>query len=308
MSKLCDPKISVCIATYNMKQYLGHAVSSCLDQLFDKDQIEIIIYDDCSTDGTDKIQWLDDVPGLRYIRSPENNGVGKGFNEAIRRAKGEIVVLMCADDIIAEQMFFHDLVEMFQDPTIGYVHRYYYQFIHGEDEDVAVRAWRSEDPIIQANNPSGLAFRRKALEDCECSNKMFIETSQLASQVLAKGWYHGVLNYDAIAVRVHKSTSTRREYWLKRRVSSPVDDWVEIGGKDISKDYVSFIQIKNGFILSAVFEEIGKFIRHRPKNLVNLKFWFFAILAVITPRFILSRIPDLYRRTWGKWTTGRVFR
>jgi glycosyltransferase involved in cell wall biosynthesis len=270
--------------------------------------MEIIVYDDCSTDGTEKLPWLKDIPNLIYIRGKKNVGVGNGFNAAIKAARGEIVIIFCADDIFCEPEYFKDVVCEFRDPTIGYISRYYYQFIDGKSSDHAVRAWRTKDPVIQANNPSGLAFRRKALKGCECSNKMFIETSQLASQVLNKGWSGGILKYDAVAVRVHASTSTRPGYWLKRRVSSPVDDWVEIGGKDIAKDYVSFIQIKNGLNNKYVFEEVRNFVKYRPINLFNPIFWFFAILALATPSVILRKIPDIYRRTWGAWTTGRVRR
>lgn len=308
MSKLCDPKISVCIATYNMKQYLAQAVSSILCQGMDRDQLEIIIYDDHSTDGTELIQWIHQIHNLRYIRGSKNLGVGAGFNQAIKAAKGEIVVLMCADDLICDPNYFKDLIRAFEDPTIGHVTRFYYQFIHGQNESIAVRAWRSRCPIIQANNPSGLAFRRIAMTGCECSNKMFIETSQLASQVIAKGWDWRIVTYDAIAVRVHNSTSTRRDYWLKRRVSSPLKDWLEIGGKDIAKDYVSLIQIKNGFTIGAVLEEIGAFLKYRKANWISPRFWFFAAVAVLTPRWILRKIPDLYRKTWGRLTTGRIYR
>jgi hypothetical protein len=214
---------------------------------------------------------------------------------------------MCADDLFTNKQVISDMVKIFkEDPAIGHVSRWYYQFVSGYRGPV--RAWRGQDPIILANNPSGLAFRRVYMTGCKMSNKMFIESSSLTSEVLAKGVKHRILPYDAIAVRVHGSTSTQAGYWLKRRVSSPVKDWYGIGGKDIAKDYVSFIQIKNGFTVEAVIEEIGNFIYLRPINLINPMFWFWAIVAVITPRFILRKLPAFYRHRIGRLITREIKR
>lgn len=289
-------KLSVVIATYNMGHLLSETIHSVkmamLDGATELTRNEIIVYDDCSTDKTYEYK---DMEGIRYIRGDKNVGVGNAFNAGIKDAKGEIVVLMCADDLVHTNYFSDVLKEFKRNPAVGYVTRWYYQFIDG-DSSVAVRAWRTDDLILQANNPSGLAFRKKALEGKGCSNKMFIETSYLASKVLEDGWAGVVLEYDAIAVRVHDSTSTRREYWLKRRVSSPVVDWYEIGCDEITKDYVSLVQIKNGFNISAVVEEIMNFIKLRPANVFEIKFWFYSIVALFTPRFILRELPKIYRK------------
>jgi hypothetical protein len=136
---------------------------------------------------------------------------------------------------------------------------------------------------------------------------MFIETSKLASDVIKDGWGWYIYRWDAIAVRVWNSTSRTGSYWIKRRVSSPVMDWHGIG-VDMTKEYVSFLQIKNGFKVSAVIEEMVNFVRLRPSNIFRIGFWFFGLLAILTPRWILRKIPEIYRSTWGKWTTKKKLR
>jgi hypothetical protein len=136
---------------------------------------------------------------------------------------------------------------------------------------------------------------------------MFIETSKLVSDVIKKYDYK-IIHYDTIAVRVHESTSTKPEYYLKRRVSSPVLDWAGIGEKEIAKDYVSLIQIKNGFKMSALLEEIRNFIIVRPLNLISPAFWFWSIITIITPRPILRLLPHLYRGIIGSKITGVIHR
>jgi len=299
-----NPKVSFCIASYNMKKFLAQAVSSCFEQTVQ--DFEVIIYDDCSTDGTETLPWLKDSR-IVYKRGETNVGVGEAFMRAIELSKGEYVILLCADDIIFHEEFVKDVMRSFSaSPTLGHVSRYYHQFIDGDP--APVRAWRTSSPLIQSNNPSGLAYRREALKGCQTSNKMFIETTQLTAQVLKSGWDYKILKYDAVSVRVHSSTSTQPGYYLKHRVSSPVMDWWELGEKDIAKDYVSFLQIKNGFRTSAVLEEVINFIKLRPINLLHPSFWFFAIIALTVPRKILRKLPHYYRITWGKWTTGIRYR
>lgn len=296
-------KVSVVIATYNMAHLIGHTVRSILSQTYDNK--EIIIYDDCSKDGTFDI--YKNLTYLKYYRGEKNVGVGEAFNRGIAVAQGEIVILMCADDLFTNDLVISDIVERFKtNRKIGHISRWYHQFIDGDRRPV--RAWRSGNPILQANNPSGLAFRKSALKRAKCSSKMFVETTALVSEVLKEGWAWGMIKYDTIAARVHKSTSTTPGYWLKHRVSSPVLDQVSLGAKEISTDYSSLIQIKNGFKISAVLEEIVNFIKVRPLNLINPMFWFFSMVSILTPRAVLRKIPDIYRRTVGRWTTKEVKR
>ena len=295
-------KVSIVIASYNMAHLILETIGSCMAQ--DYPNKEIIVYDDCSTDNTAHIDW--NVLGVKYRCGVKNGGVGYAFNEGIKYATGEIVIIMCADDLFLDNRYISDVVKCFQTDYVGYVTRWYSQFIDGDMRPV--RAWRGLNPVLLANNPSGLAFRTKALIGCKCSNKMFIETSQLAFDVLLNGWGYRILRYDAIGARVHGSTSTTPAYWLKRRVSSPVMDWWNLGVKEITTDYVSFIQIKNGFKMSAVYEEIWNFIKLRPKNLITPAFWFWAIVAIVIPRGILRKLPGFYRKYIGVRTTREVKR
>jgi glycosyltransferase involved in cell wall biosynthesis len=304
LDKPIIPKVSIVISVYNMAHLIMQTVKTCLAQ--DYPEIELIIYDDCSTDGIQNIYW-EAMRKIKFHRGIKNLGVGSSFNAAIRLATGDIIVLMCADDLFTCKEVIKDIVYTFSiNPRVGHVSRWYHQFIDGDPHPV--RAWRTSDIIVQANNPSGLAFRREALEGKYCSNKMFVETSSLVRDVSKDFWGTLILMYDTVAVRVHSSTSTQPGYWLKRRVSSPVMDWWAIGGAEIARDYVSFIQIKNGFKMSALWEEIYNFIKLRPANLLNPRFWFFAIVAVFTPRRILRKIPHWYRLHIGRRITKEVKR
>jgi len=296
--------VSIVIATYNMAKFLPETIRSCNWQ---DHGAEIILYDDCSTDNTHDLYATHSF--IKYYRGDKNGGVGNAFNAGIEKATGDIVILMCADDLFCDSRVISDIVKCFEvDPQIFHVSRYYHQFIDGDRRPV--RAWRSSNPFVLANNPSGLAFRRSAIDGCKCSSKMFVETTSLLRDACLKNpnGKIAILKYDAIAARVHKSTSTQAGYWLKHRVSSPVMDQVSLGAKEMAMDYASLIQIKNGFRMSAVLEEIWNFVKIRPLNLLNPIFWFYTILVIITPRMFLRSIPNLYRRTLGRWTTREIKR
>ena len=67
-------KVSVIILTYNHEKWIDDAVESVLNQSISS-EVEIIIHDDCSTDGTltKVLQWRDKHPDLiRVISAPEN--------------------------------------------------------------------------------------------------------------------------------------------------------------------------------------------------------------------------------------------
>jgi glycosyltransferase involved in cell wall biosynthesis len=296
--------VDICIATHNMAGVVMDTLISIMDQ--DYPHKRIIVYDDCSTDNSETL--LRSLSWIKYVRGSENLGVGNAFNRAIEEGKSEIVILMCADDLFTDRFVISDIVRHFNaDRTIAHVTRWYYQFVHGK-ESFPVRAWRGNDPLVLANNPSGLAFRRPYLSSCQCSNRMFIETSQLVSQVLAKGLKHRILKYDAVAVRVHGSTSRKPGYWGRRMVSSPVMDWNSIGCNAMLSDFCSLIQIKNNYTIQSVWREICNFVKLRPLNLLHPALWFFALIAMTFPRSVLMKLPEYYRMTIGRWTTREIKR
>ena len=274
------PSVSVCIANYKQDQFLQEAIESSKMQTVAHD---IVIYND--QDGV---------------------GSGEAFNRAIDASTGDIVILLCADDKFIDRNVIADILKAFEDMAVGHVSRYYYQFIDGKN--YPVRAWRGKDVIELANNPSGLAFRRKALTGNRLTNKMFVEAPTLVADVLAAGWDYKILPYDTVAVRIHNSTARSKDYYLKNWVTSPVEEWAKIGGRKLLTDYTSLIQIKNYFTTSAVLKECWNFIRLRPLNLINPGFWFFSMIALLAPRSVLYHIPDFYRRTWGQFFTSRVER
>jgi glycosyltransferase involved in cell wall biosynthesis len=92
-----EPKVSVCIATYNAGKYIDAQLHSILQQLEQGD--EVIVIDDVSTDGTpERIRSFGD-PRVRVIQRETNAGATKAFEQALRSATGDILFLSDQDDI-----------------------------------------------------------------------------------------------------------------------------------------------------------------------------------------------------------------
>ena len=88
--------ISVVIPVYNGEKTIGRAVESALAQNVDK---EIIVLDDCSTDGTASVlQPYMEQQKIRYVRNENNCGVAETRNRGVALAKGEYVAFLDSDD------------------------------------------------------------------------------------------------------------------------------------------------------------------------------------------------------------------
>ncbi len=88
-------KISAIIPAYNAGKYIRDALDSVLNQTYK--EIEIIVVDDGSTDGTQEIV-LRHYPSVRYFFQ-KNGGVAKARNRALREAQGVWVAFLDADDV-----------------------------------------------------------------------------------------------------------------------------------------------------------------------------------------------------------------
>lgn len=96
------PDISVVIPCYNGAAHVGRAIDSALAQQ-GAGTVEVIVVDDCSTDGSDRL--VSDLaradPRIRALANARNLGPGGTRNAAIAAATGAWIALLDADDAFA---------------------------------------------------------------------------------------------------------------------------------------------------------------------------------------------------------------
>lgn len=95
-------KISTVMPTFNVQGYIDEAVNSVAAQensLFD---LELIVIDDGSTDGTiDVVEQLkEEFPGEIIIIKQDNEGPGAARNKGMKVATGDFIAFLDGDDIL----------------------------------------------------------------------------------------------------------------------------------------------------------------------------------------------------------------
>lgn len=96
------PKVTVCVVTYNQKDFIAQCLQSLVDQETDF-PFEILVGDDCSTDGTSKIiaDFVDRYPGVVvHLRHSPNVGPYENYRYVHSLARGQFVAHLDGDDYI----------------------------------------------------------------------------------------------------------------------------------------------------------------------------------------------------------------
>lgn len=89
--------VSVCMATFNGARYVSRQLTSILDELADDD--EVIVIDDCSSDGTvEVVRHLGD-PRITVHVNHRNRGEVFSFGRAMALARNDFLFLSDQDDI-----------------------------------------------------------------------------------------------------------------------------------------------------------------------------------------------------------------
>jgi glycosyltransferase involved in cell wall biosynthesis len=282
-----SPTVSICIPTYNEKRIVHQTLRSALSQNYKNK--EILVIDDCSTDGTYGVVKSYDV---RHTRNEKNLGFTGNFNRLIDDAKGDIIVFLCGDDIFTDDNVVSDIVHRFaENEELGVIGRYYYQYIDGKPGAVAV----IRDPFyVSCCNPSGIAFRRKALKGKRVGDKIFTEIPNLVKDVINDNWRFGRMKYDTIAARLHKyNEACNSNYYLTQPQQSMIQNWSDVLGYPFIFGY-GLVQIKNR-CPQLLWQEIKVSVKLEPKCLLNPGFVFCMLAAIIVPTRILRALSLFYR-------------
>jgi glycosyltransferase involved in cell wall biosynthesis len=87
-------KLSVVIPVYNEEQWVRELVRRVRAVPIPK---EIIVVDDCSTDGTRGVLRDLEAEGVRIFYQPHNQGKGAALREGFRHVTGDVIVVQDAD-------------------------------------------------------------------------------------------------------------------------------------------------------------------------------------------------------------------
>ncbi len=116
------PRISVITPAYNRLDLIQETLDSVFGQSLG--DLEYILVDDGSSDGT--FEWLEGVqdPRLRLLTHPErqNRGQAASINLGLEQARGEFVVILDSDDLLAPGALEAHAAMLEQNPALGMVY------------------------------------------------------------------------------------------------------------------------------------------------------------------------------------------
>lgn len=99
MGRYIKGMVSVIIPFYNSEKFIAKAIESVINQ--DYNNIEIILVNDSSTDGSEQIVlWYEkNFDYIKLVNMSSNVGVAKARNEGIKNASGQYIAFLDSDDI-----------------------------------------------------------------------------------------------------------------------------------------------------------------------------------------------------------------
>lgn len=107
--------VSVCVPAFEAARTLEQTLRSILSQDVD---FELVVLDNASTDATGEIAASFDDPRIRIERNAMTLAIGNNWNRAIALSTGDLVKVVCADDILLPGSLAAQ-VEVMKDPAFA---------------------------------------------------------------------------------------------------------------------------------------------------------------------------------------------
>ena len=104
---MANPKVSIVVTSYNIESYIGQCLKTICEQTLQ--EIQIIVVDDGSTDGTQDVirEFVQKDPRIEFIALPENTigGVASAANAGLEVCTGDYIGFADGDDLYETTMF-----------------------------------------------------------------------------------------------------------------------------------------------------------------------------------------------------------
>ena len=151
---------SVIITNYNREKFLGRCLRSCLKQSLPKNRYEIIVVDDASTDNSKIVidSFKDEIVSV-FLK--KNLGVAGASNEGIKKALGNFIIRVDADDYISENTLLFLTEILLNNPDIGFV---YTDHIRVDDKENFLERVNLDSLDKVLSHGAGIMFRKSYLE------------------------------------------------------------------------------------------------------------------------------------------------
>jgi biofilm PGA synthesis N-glycosyltransferase PgaC len=98
-----EPTVTACVAAYNVAHTLEAKLASLTALTYPPEKLEILVYSDGSTDGTDEVvkAWAARDSRVRLLRGDRRQGKPTGLNRMREAARGEVLLITDARQPLA---------------------------------------------------------------------------------------------------------------------------------------------------------------------------------------------------------------
>lgn len=115
-------KFSIVVTAYNIEKYIEDCLNSILDQDY-KENYEVIVIDDCSTDNTSSILDSYTDSKIRVYHLPKNRGVSYARNYALDNCcKGDWICMVDGDDMIKSNYLSYINDKINRSPDLDFIY------------------------------------------------------------------------------------------------------------------------------------------------------------------------------------------
>lgn len=109
------PSVSVVVPVFNGMPHLAHLVDSLLVQ--DYPDVEFVFSDGGSTDGSPAFLASVSDPRVRVVAPRDAHGAAKNWTAATEAARGDLIKLVCQDDLLYPRAISHQVTDLINHPN-----------------------------------------------------------------------------------------------------------------------------------------------------------------------------------------------
>ncbi len=236
------PLVSIVVITYNSEKYVLETLESAKAQTYRN--LELIISDDCSTDGTAEVcrNWLENNQHFfinsKLIKASKNTGIPSNVNRGVNAARGKWIKLIAGDDILLDNCISdnidyvkdnHNINFLFSKPI--YINENSNTITSNDSKKI-----RDNDPFYRLSakkqylhlltknhpiNPPTLFYKKKIVDDLGGFDENFVnEDFPLYLKITKAGNKLYFKSKETIKYRIHSSSISQ-----KIKGDKAISDW-----------------------------------------------------------------------------------
>ncbi len=306
-------KISVVITSYNQKDYLRQTLNSVMVQTLPPH--EIIICDDCSTDGSQEMitDYQSKYPKLiKPIFQKTNIGVTRNRNTGIKMAVGDYITTLDGDDLYYPEKLEKEMAAVKRTGAKLVYSNVDYIDENGQKTGVRYKKNKllegclfEKTATLKYPSPREVMIKRSCIEKMGFQDESFPINEDFEWMVrLASRFAFTAVNEPLVLHRIHsKGLSSSNRLLLLKTQEKLIEKTLELVGLSIEKNKTKTRKKLTAFLnltRARIAEEQNQFSEARPylfkaiQNDVLRSANYDLLLRILLPNFFRrnSRLPD----------------